>query len=133
MPWSWLKRSPKWLRGLLAAVATFLLFVPLFDTWSWTGPALIGMLVGLSQGYNLSGRFQAHVQRFEWDKARVAVRTVYFSLLLGLVLALSSLDQILVGEFSWGLLLAVALGGGFVWGFMATITESPRHCSQESP
>lgn len=124
----WLRPFPRWLLGLLAATATFFLFAFALDSWSWAGAFVIGALVGLDQAYDLSDRADAYVRRFEWDKTRVALRTVYFGLIIGGILALSSLDERMIGdEGSLGLLYAGALGGAFLWAVLATATETPEH------
>lgn len=95
----------------------------------WLAPGITVHLfllafVAADYAFGLTQRLRTHVRQFEWDKARVAVRTGYYSLFFLLLFFATHAAPITAGSFSdlrWG--LPAVLLVGFVIAFMQTATE----------
>jgi hypothetical protein len=95
----------------------------------WLAPGITVHLfllafVAADYAFGLTQRLRTQVRQFEWDKARVAVRTGYYSLFFLLFFFAAHAEPIAAGSFSdlwWG--LSAVLLAGFITAFMQTATE----------
>lgn len=98
----------------------------------WIGLCLLLVLLGSNRyGLGLDGRVEAYVRQFESERARVALRTVYYGVVATAAALALSLKELTHGDPLFprlggaGVVIGAILGICFFAAMVGTATESP--------